>query len=66
MTPEEMKRALLCEQPVIFEGILYDRITAIIYRKARKRGIQIQLELLDKNNNCIVLARPDRVTIADK
>lgn len=65
MTAEEMKLALLEGSPAIYNGIRYDRITAIIYRKSKK-GIAIRLELLDKNNNSVTIARPERVTIADK
>lgn len=62
MTGTEMKEALLCGLPAVFDGVQYDRITAIIYRKA-PRGLKIQLELEDKNRNSVVIASPDKVTI---
>lgn len=67
MTNEELKNTMLAGTPVLhtdFRGsIEYKCISGIIYRCNKQGGIYIQVELLDKNLNCIVIAEPEKITI---
>lgn len=63
ITREEAKEAFLYEVPIWHNGILYPYIAAIRYTK-RNKAIVIQLELMDKNNNSIVIAAPKKVELA--
>ena len=50
MTTADLKRAFMDERPVRYNGITYQRVTAVIYRKTPdKTGLLVQGELLDKN-----------------
>lgn len=60
MTNEELKDAMKCGEPVEHRGITYSRITAVIHRIINKKPY-IQVELLDKTKNCVVIARPIEV-----
>ena len=42
MTNPEMRQALIYEQPIEHNGIQYQKITGIIYRK-QGNGIRVQL-----------------------
>ena len=55
MTGVELKAALLEECPVIYAGITYQKVTALIYRKDSTR-IQISAELLDRTGRAVVIA----------
>lgn len=63
MTNEQIKDAMLSEEPVEFNGIEYRCIQGIIYRRhpRKKDAIKIQVELMDKHKNCIVIADPRKV-----
>ncbi len=62
MTNSEAKAALLEECPVIHAGITYQRITALIYRKAGQgKGIQVTAELLDRNGRAVVIVPVDKI-----
>lgn len=63
MTNEELRAALLSCEPVICNGIVYSRVSAVIYRRNGSGGIRLQAELLDKNANSVTIAAPDRVSI---
>lgn len=65
MTPEELKKAMIDEIPVTHNGIVYSRVTGIIYRKRGKSAI-IQAELLDKNGRSFTYAAPKRVARFEK
>lgn len=66
MTSEEIKQAMLNFTPVVYEGIEYERITAYIYRVValHKEGnykTVLQVELLDKNSNSVVIVNAKKV-----
>lgn len=43
------------ERPVRYNGITYQRVTAVIYRKTPdKTGLLVQGELLDKNGRAVM------------
>lgn len=56
MTNEEIKDALYAETPVEFNGIIYRRISAIIYRKGQNIKTNITVELLDKCEHSVTIA----------
>lgn len=60
MDNAELKEALTTQVPVMHNGIEYKRISAIIYRMDGNKLI-IQAELLDKNQNSITIASPERI-----
>ena len=70
MTSEEIKKAMVNFSPVRYKGIEYKRITAYIYRVVREpmrnslKGI-IQVELLDKNENSVTIAEPEKVELIE-
>jgi len=61
MTGEEVKAAFMEECPVVHGGITYQKISAIIYRKAAGGGIYIQAELLDRSGHSVTIAAAGRV-----
>ncbi len=62
MTNSEAKAALLEECPVIHAGITYQKITALIYRKAGQgKEIQVTAELLDRNGRAVVIVPVDKI-----
>lgn len=60
MTNDELKKALFEETPVKYDGITYEKITAIIYRKKRS-GFRVSVELLDRCLNCVVIADAEKI-----
>mgnify|MGYP003292951424 CR=1 FL=1 len=66
MTADEIKKAMHEFKPVRYNGILYKRITAYIYRAVpvpmtnNFRGV-LQVELLDRGGNSVTIADADRV-----
>lgn len=64
VTVNELKRAFLDERPVTYNGITYQKITAVIYRKTPDgKGLHVQGELLDRNGRAVVIAAADRITL---
>ena len=62
MTGAELKAALMGEYPVRYTGITYQKVTALIYRKAGKgTRIQISAELLDRNGRAVVIAPAEKI-----
>ena len=62
MTHEEVKAAFKAECPVMFNGVRYRRISALIYRKnPTGAGMIIQAELLDQNYKAVVIVSPERI-----
>lgn len=67
MTNEEVKKAMHEFSPVKYDGIVYSRITALTYRVIKNPHKQdtfktiFQVELLDKNNNSVTIANPEKV-----
>ena len=62
MKNEELKKALFAESPVKYDGIEYEKITAIIYRK-KGNGVAVTVELLDRCKNIVTIADAERVEI---
>jgi len=60
MNNTEIKDALMDGRSVMNNGILYDRVNAIIYRNNNGK-IAVSAELLDKNSRCIVVASVDKI-----
>jgi len=65
VTSEELKEVMKHGVPVEHRGITYSRITAIIHRIINKKPY-IQVELLDKTKNSIVIANPIEVKRMEK
>ena len=68
MSSEEIKQAMIDFAPVMYEGIKYKRISAYIYRVIRSNHgdtykTTFQVELLDYNENCVVIADPKKVEL---
>lgn len=61
MTVDELKEVWRTRAPVKHRDIEYCRITALIYRRDDKNEPFLQVELLDKNNNSVVIAAPREV-----
>lgn len=58
MTIDELKAAWKARVPVKCRDIEYRRISALIYRCKDDGETFLQVELLDKNANCVVVAAP--------
>lgn len=56
MTGEEAKECLLSKEKVIYNGITYKRISAIIYRLGERNNIIVSAELLDNSKNSVTIA----------
>lgn len=63
MTKTEAVEAFKNDLPVIYDGIEYKCISAIIYRRGGPNGIYAQLELLDRNRRDVIIADPRRVMV---
>ena len=61
MTVDELKEAWRAGVPVVHRDIVYRRISALIYRRDDKKRAFLQVELLDKNTNSVVIAAPREV-----
>ncbi len=62
MTNSEAKAALLEECPAVYAGITYQKITALIYRKAGQgKRVQVSAELLDRNGRAVVIASVEKI-----
>ncbi len=57
MTNEEVKELFFKRAPVMFNGSIYPRITAIIYRIDSYNKLIVSAELLDRNGRSVVIAR---------
>ncbi len=70
MTNAELKEALFNRRPVVADlGIhgefIFARVYGIIYRAGNNGKIDVSVELMDKNENSLVVASPDRIRYAD-
>lgn len=62
MIHEQIKQVLFDESPVIYNGITYPCVTAIIYRKDRGGSdVRVQLELSDQCGNSVTIAAAEKV-----
>ena len=60
MSNDELKKALFSAAPVRYNGIEYQRVCEIVYRRPENEVI-VSAGLMDKNGQCIVYARPEKV-----
>ncbi len=60
MTNQELKQALFSAAPVMYNGIEYQRVCEIVYRRPANEVI-VSAGLMDKNGKCIVYAKPEKV-----
>jgi len=60
MNNVELKDALMDGRKIMYGGIEYDSVSAIIYRN-RGGKIAITAELLDKGSNSVVIASIDKI-----
>lgn len=65
MTGEEARHALFRKTPVIYNGIEYLCITAIIYKCDENNELYVSAELLDKNKRSVIIAKLKDVTTHD-
>ena len=65
MTNAELKQALFNKTPVVHNGIRYQRMYEIVYRVPKDKLI-VSVGLLDVNDNSIVYAMPDKVSLVDQ
>ncbi|MCY9579585.1 hypothetical protein [Paenibacillus alvei] len=65
MNNDELKAAMTSGEPVEHRGITYNHISAIMYRKS-ETGVFMQVELLDKTRNSVVIASPVEVRRLEK
>ena len=66
MTNNEAKIALKNRTPVVFNGIEYLYISAIIYRYDKNKNLVISAELTDKNERSVTIAQlKDVITTYD-
>jgi hypothetical protein len=66
MTIEQINETALKELPVVYEGITYQCITAIIKRKIKPKDKTTwiyQAELLDQCGHSVTIARPNKITL---
>lgn len=64
MTGSDIKTALLQQTFVQYRDTQYRYISGIIYRRSSNgQRISVQLELMDKNKNSVVIANPQEVFI---
>lgn len=62
MTNSEAKAALLEECPAVYAGITYQKITALIYRKAGQgKSVRVSAELLDRNGRAVTIAPVEKI-----
>lgn len=65
MTRTEARDACKKGCPVVYNGIEYLYISAIIYRRGGPDGFRMQAELLDHNRNAVVVVDPARVRLKE-
>lgn len=61
MTVDELKEAWRTDVPVMHCNIVYRRISALIYRRDDNKREFLQVELVNKHSNSIVIAAPREV-----
>lgn len=60
MTTDQLKDTMRHRVPIKYRDITYQCVTAITYRMT-DHGPIVQVEMLDKNSNSVVLANPAEV-----
>lgn len=66
MTNEEAKQALISRAPVVYNGIPYVRIAAIIYRLDKYGNIIVSGEMLDRNETSVVIAEIKNIELRER
>lgn len=61
MDNDELKNAMFKGLPVEYQDMEFLRISAIIYRADKTGKLWVQVELMDKNNNSVAIAAPEKV-----
>ena len=62
MTNAEAKQAFYDGKPIIYKGVRYDEVKALIYRKDREKNwMYLSVELYERRSNCVVVALPKNV-----
>ena len=61
MTHEELKAAFFSGHRVEHNGIVYDHISALIYRKGDGGTLAATAELMDKTGRSVTIAEPRRI-----
>jgi hypothetical protein len=61
MNNNELKEAFVARRPVVHNGIIYERISAIIYRLRPNGTIYTEAELMDKCGHSVSIVSPERV-----
>ena len=64
MSNDELKKALFSAAPVRYNGIEYQRVCEIVYRRPANEVI-VSAGLMDKNGKSIVYAPVGKVSMAD-
>ena len=55
MNPTTAKKLMIAESSVFYDGVEYDKIQSLIFKKT-ENGIKACAELLDKNTNSLTIA----------
>lgn len=66
MTNEEAKQALMDKAPVVFQGVEYVRIMALIYRLDKYGKINVSGELLDKCMHSVIIAEVKNIELKEQ
>ena len=62
MTTEETKSAFFKGVPVKYNGIRYNCISALIYRRKQSKMV-LEAELFDRCGHAIIIADPNKVEV---
>ena len=65
MTRTEARNACKQGRPVVYNGIEYLYISAVIYKRGGPDGFKMLVELLDQNRNAVVIVEPERVQLKE-
>lgn len=63
MTNEEAKQAFFDETPVMYGGIRYKYISAIIYKRDKYKNVMVSVELWDRCGHSVNIARVQDVSL---
>ena len=66
MTNEEAKQALMNQTPVMHNGITYQYIAAIIYRRDKYGHIIVSGEMLDRCGTSVVIAEIKNINLKEQ
>lgn len=66
MTSAEAKKAMLAGRPVVYDGMQFPYISAMIYRRGVRNAVIAQVELLDRTKNSVVIVNPEKVMLKEE